>query len=328
MRAQIVADASQVAESRRTATALAGQIGFDATDSGRVALVATELATNLLKHAGSGEILISTFDDASGSGVELIALDQGPGIRNVNASLRDGYSSAGTAGHGLGAIRRQSQVMEIVTWPAMGTAVLARISASGSQVIDVSPSWGGIAVPHPGEEVCGDAWLVIDDGVTRTMLVADGLGHGREAAAASQECVRLFRRMHSQPVAQLLESLHLGLRSTRGAAIAVIRFADDHVTFGGIGNIAGAVVEEQQVRRMVSMSGTAGHNARKIHTFDYQCRSGIVVMASDGLNTHWSFDRYPGLTQAHPALIAAILYRDHSRRRDDATVVVIRVEAA
>jgi hypothetical protein len=118
----------------------------------------------------------------------------------------------------------------------------------------------------------------------------------------------------------------LGLRATRGAAIAIARLSKRQptVTFGGIGNIAGAIVEPQQTRRMVSMSGTAGHNARKIHTFDYQSSAGLVVMASDGLGTHWSFDRYPGLINAHPSLIAAVLYRDHSRRRDDVTVVVTR----
>ncbi|HEU4602405.1 MAG TPA: ATP-binding SpoIIE family protein phosphatase [Steroidobacteraceae bacterium] len=325
MRVQTLADVSQVAEARRAATELATQIGFDDSDTGRVALVATELATNVLKHASSGEMLISTYDDSTGSGIELIALDQGPGITNVSASLRDGYSSAGTAGHGLGAIRRQSQVMEIATWPSVGTAVLARISAKSDRTGSEHPPWGGLAVPHPGEEVCGDAWLVLDGESSRTLLVADGLGHGADAAAAANEAVRLFRKLHTQAVPQLLESLHLGLRSTRGAAIALARFDHDaRVTFGGIGNIAGAVIEHQQIRRMVSMSGTAGHNARKIHTFDYQCSSGLVIMASDGLSTHWSFDKYPGLTQAHPSLIAAVLYRDHSRRRDDVTVLVCR----
>jgi hypothetical protein len=184
-------------------------------------------------------------------------------------------------------------------------------------------------VPHPNEEVCGDAWLVAENDTHRTMLVADGLGHGSEAAAAATEAARLFQRMHSQPIGQLLESLHLGLRSTRGAAVAVARISklDHAVAFGGIGNIAGAIVEPQQIRRMVSMSGTAGHNARKIHTFAYQCgAAGIIVMASDGLGTHWSFDRYPGLINAHPSLIAAVLYRDHSRRRDDVTVLVTRRE--
>lgn len=327
MRAQAVADVSQVAEARRFAVDVAAQMGFDESDAGRVALVATELATNLLKHAGRGELLIATYADSTGTGVELIALDQGPGIKNLAASLRDGYSSAGTAGHGLGAIRRQSQTMEIATWPELGTAVLARISLASRREPDDSPQWGGVAVPHPGEEVCGDAWLVADSDADRTVLVADGLGHGSEAAAAATEAARLFKRMHTQPIPQLLESLHLGLRATRGAAIAIARLSkrSQTVTFGGIGNIAGAIVEPEQMRRMVSMSGTAGHNARKIHTFDYQCAArGIVVMASDGLGTHWSFERYPGLINAHPSLIAAVLYRDHSRRRDDVTVVVTR----
>ncbi len=326
MQLQIVADVSQVAEMRRAVTDLAANLGFDETAKGRAALVATELATNLLKHGGGGEALIGPYEDATGFGVQIIALDKGSGFEDLGAALKDGYSTAGTAGHGLGSIRRQSQVCEIVTWPALGSAVLARVAKDPSHEREERhPAWGGITVPYPGESVCGDSFVVLDSAAGLTMLVADGLGHGPEAATAAQEAARLFRACIHQSVPQLLESIHLGLRATRGAAIAVARFSNaSTVTFGGIGNIAGAVIENQQMRRMVSLNGTAGHNARKIQTFDYHCNDGIVVLASDGLGTHWSMDRYPGLTAAHPSLAAAVLYRDHSRRRDDTCVVVAR----
>src|SRR5215469_17876446 len=101
-----IADRSCVAEARRLAADLASRQNLDATDVGRVAVVATELCSNLLKHAGSGEIAITPFDDGDGRGVELLALDQGPGIADIKKSLADGHSTAGTSGTGLGAIRR------------------------------------------------------------------------------------------------------------------------------------------------------------------------------------------------------------------------------
>jgi hypothetical protein len=187
-----------------------------------------------------------------------------------------------------------------------------------------TPWYGAVCVPMPGEEVCGDSCMVLASAQGRTVLVADGLGHGPDAATASHEAVRLFQRHPALQLPQLLELLHVGLRHTRGAAVAVARVdvGAGKVIYGGIGNIAGATVNGEQVRRMVSLNGTAGLNARKFQAFDYPCGN-LVILHSDGLMTHWSLNRYPGLQCVHPTLIAAILYRDFSRRRDDATVVVM-----
>ena len=71
------------------------------------------------------------------------------------------------------------------------------------------------------------------------------------------------------------------------------------------------------------MPGTAGHNARKIQAFDYPFESGLVILHSDGLEHELDpWRAIPILQASHPTLIAAILYRDFGRRRDDATVLV------
>jgi anti-sigma regulatory factor (Ser/Thr protein kinase) len=320
-----VNDASQVAEARREAVAIAGRNGFGEADSGRVALIATELGSNLVKHGRGGEFLIGTFADPEGKGVELIAIDKGPGIGNVEQCLRDGYSSAGTAGNGLGAVIRQSQLVDIASWPGVGAAVLARVQpgVSKSKPSASHVGWGAVSVAMPGEEVCGDSWSVQANGAT-TFFVADGLGHGQEAAEASVEAVRLFHRFNGHRVPTLLDYVHGGLRATRGAAVSIARFdpATRQVAFSGIGNVAGALESNGALRRMVTMPGTAGHIARKIQGFDYPFENGLIVLASDGLSTSWNFARYPGIQSAHPSLIAAILYRDFGRKRDDATVLV------
>ena len=151
MRVQAVTDLSQVAEARRTAVETAHESGFDETQAGRVALVATELATNIVKHGGGGEMLLGSYDDPSGSGMELIALDKGRGIADLARCLQDGYSSAGSSGHGLGAIRRQSTVMEIASWPAWALPFWrGSMLVSAYQRPESHPPWGCVSVPDAG----------------------------------------------------------------------------------------------------------------------------------------------------------------------------------
>jgi anti-sigma regulatory factor (Ser/Thr protein kinase) len=301
--------------------------GFGEVDIGRVALVATELATNILKHGKGGEILVGAFGERHDRGIELIALDKGPGMANVAASLTDGYSTAGTAGKGLGAVVRQSHFVDVASWPGIGTAVLARLKpgqpAEGSS--DTSRI-GAVSVPKFGEEVCGDSWGVSVGQEETTLLVADGLGHGTEAAEAAVEAVRLFHRFSGHRAPALLEYIHGGLRATRGAAVSIARFqpAAGKVIYSGVGNIAGVIAASSELKRMVSMPGTAGHNARKIQAFEYPFASGLVILHSDGIASTWTLDRYPNLAARHPTLIAAVLYRDLTRHRDDATVLVAK----
>ena len=320
-----IRESSQIAEARREAVAVAQRNGFKEDDSARVALVATELGTNLVKHGRGGELLISAFEDNEGSGTELLAIDQGPGIGNVEQCLRDGYSSAGTAGNGLGAVIRQSKLIDIASWPGFGTGVLARVQPGlpSPKRYESGTGWGAVSVAMPGQDVCGDSWSIDVNGVT-TYFVADGLGHGQDAADASVEAVRLFHRFSGHHVPTLLDYVHGGLRSTRGAAVSIARFdpVKRQVVFSGVGNVAGVLASDGRLRRMVTMPGTAGHNARKIQSFDYPFEGGLIVLSSDGIGTSWNLNRYPGIQSAHPTLIAAILYRDFGRKRDDATVLV------
>jgi anti-sigma regulatory factor (Ser/Thr protein kinase) len=327
MIALAVQDQSQVAETRRKATDMANRQGFGDADTGRVALVATELATNVLKHGNGGEMLVGVYGDGPDTGIELIALDKGAGMSNVAASLADGYSTAGTAGKGLGAIVRQSHFVDIASWPGNGTAILARIKPGQPAEARTDTSrTGAVSVPKQGEEVCGDSWGVSVGPEEMTLLVADGLGHGPEAAEASVEAVRLFHRFGGHRAPVLLEYIHGGLRATRGAAVSVARFqpGSGKLTYSGIGNVAGVLSTNGELRRMVSMPGTAGHNARKIQAFEYPFTGGLVILHSDGIASSWTLERYHNLAARHPTLIAAILYRDLARHRDDATVLVAK----
>jgi len=324
-----VEDPSRVAEARRRAAAMAQAIGLDETAVARVAIAVTELATNILRHAGRGTMLLQA---ARTGGLEVLALDTGPGMADVDQCLRDGYSTAGTQGSGLGAVQRQASRVEIYSRPGLGTVILARFQpAAGAGAAATAPlAVGGISVAKPGEEACGDAWQAVEMPDGLAVMVADGLGHGPLAATASREAVRTFVRHAGEPVPAILGAIHAALRATRGAAISVARLGggNDRLMFGGIGNVAGAVVHGPLTRKTVAHNGTAGLTAPRLQEFTYEFRSGgLLVMHSDGLSSGWSLDRYPGIARHDPSLIAALLYRDFARHRDDATVLVVRRDA-
>jgi len=325
----VASDLSHVGETRRAALAEAGRLGFDAQAAGAVALVATELASNLIKHAGRGEVLLSAYEDGAGSGVQLVALDRGPGIADIALSMSDGYSTAGTAGGGLGAIRRQSSAFEVFSLPGLATAVLARVPRlRPPPQPEAAPVWAGFSSAQAGEAVCGDAWQARPVAGGLDVLVVDGLGHGPLAASAAQEAIRLFAAGSPAPPPAAVARLHAGLRGTRGAALAVAQFdaARGKVVFCGIGNISGSLHVDGSVKKMVSLNGTVGHVARKIAAFDYPydpSRPALTILHSDGIATSWSLAAYPKLVHAHPAIVAAVLHRDF-RRNDDATIVAVR----
>lgn len=326
-----ILEPSQAGEARRKAVAFASRLGFNETELGKVGLVVTEVANNLVRHAQDGVLLLQALEQDDIAGVEILALDKGPGIDNINECLRDGFSTAGTPGNGLGAVTRLSAVFDIYSVSTGGTAILAHLWACPLPVGRSQDYFklGAVCLPKTGEEVSGDTWAIAHSDNRSLLLVADGLGHGPQAAKASLEAVRVFRENLRRSPKEIVEAAHAALRSTRGAALAIatIDFERQTVRFAGIGNIAGTIFSTAGSHNMVSYNGTVGHEIRKIQEFTYPWpKGGLLVMHSDGLGTQWRLDRYAGLITRHPSLIAGVLYRDFNRGRDDVTVLVAREE--
>ncbi len=322
-----IEDRSQVGEARRVAAQLTGSLPFNETQAGKVALAVTEAATNIVKHAGSGKILLAPVVRAAAAGIEILALDRGPGIANVSASLRDGYSTAGTLGAGLGALARLSPSFDVYTQPGAGTALRLEIWGTSHTPPPDELELGAVCLPKKGEEVAGDSWLVERSGDYRTVLVIDGLGHGPNAARAARAATEAFAAHASAAPGKLMQICHHALATTRGAAGAAARVAPgkQHGTFAGIGNIACRVESLGERRQLVSHTGTLGHIMRRVQEFDFAFPAGaLLILHSDGLTSHWSAGDYPGLAARHAGLIAGVLYRDHERGRDDVTVVVLK----
>ncbi len=324
-----VHDPSQVGEARREATNLASRLGFDESSAGRVAIVATEAARNLSLHANGGELVLTGLQWKNQPSMELLSIDRGPGMREVDKCMRDGYSTAGTPGTGLGAMARLADDFDVYSVPDKGTVLMARFLANhasasrGQQELEFSAT----SIPHSGEEVCGDAWGQESSVHGSTFVVADGLGHGDYAEQAAREALRIFRQAVGYKPSEILERMHAAMRSTRGAAVAVARVDLNQkiVVFAGIGNISAAILSNGTSRNMVSLNGTVGHEMRKVQEFVYPwAEDALLIMHSDGLGTRWDLGTYPGLWRRAPGVISGVLYRDFSRRRDDVTVLVAR----
>jgi anti-sigma regulatory factor (Ser/Thr protein kinase) len=322
----LIEDSSQVGHARRTAQKLAEQHGFDESDAGRVALVATELASNLLKHAERGELHLRVLRRAAGYGIEMLAVDRAQGF-DLQACLADGFSTGGTQGIGLGAISRVAEVFDVYA-DSRGAVLLARLYRRGDKAAD--QRFGVSQHSLHDDPACGDVWHLAFDGGNLSALVVDGLGHGEDAERAGRAGEQAFALAPFAAPVLLFEDMHQAMLGTRGGAVAVAQYraGDGSLTFTGVGNIGASLINAEKSRGLASHPGIIGGQYRKAQPFDYAHVNGhLLIMYSDGLQSRWNLQDYPGLVHRHPAVVATVLHRDYCRGRDDVTVLVIALEA-
>jgi anti-sigma regulatory factor (Ser/Thr protein kinase) len=313
----VIDDESKIGEARRAAQTLAN-FEFDAQTAGKVAIAASELATNLIRHAGSGEILLQALGEDETAVVEIIAIDRGPGMTDVARCMSDGYSTGGTFGTGLGAVRRLADEFDIYSAPGEGTVVMARFGRGGTT------RFGAVNIALDGEIECGDGWSIREGDEGISVIVIDGLGHGVFAAEAAKAGIEAFAAIPFATPQEIMTRANASMSRTRGGAGACARIVGDRVSYAGVGNIAAAIVGAGKSQGLVSHNGTLGIHKRPSQPFEYKRLPGsVLVMHSDGVSARWELRAKPELLSRHPAIIAATIYRDHGRGRDDATVVVV-----
>jgi anti-sigma regulatory factor (Ser/Thr protein kinase) len=313
-------DVSQIGRARRVAQLLAQRLKFDEEASGRVGIVAMELATNIAKHARHGFLYVREVVHPDGHGVEIIAVDKGPGF-DVKNCLADGVSSQGTSGIGLGAVVRQSQVFDAYA-DEHGAIILARLYRS--HVTDQRV--GVVHVALNADPECGDTWRIAHRRGGMTAMVIDGLGHGHDAAKAANLGGDAFDKTPFVDPGMLMSELDTAMSGSRGGAAAVAQYdaEADVLRFAGIGNIAAFLVNASRSRGLASHPGIVGVQFRKTQTFELKdVRQDLLIMHSDGIQSRWNLRAYAGLVHCHPAIIAAVLHRDFCRGRDDVTILVI-----
>jgi anti-sigma regulatory factor (Ser/Thr protein kinase) len=323
---------SQIGAARRSAVSLGQTHGLSIESVGRLAIVVTEAATNIVHHAGHGAMILRALGSGTSAAVEVLALDKGPGIVNIARAMGDGYSTAGTAGQGLGGIRRLAEVFAIHSQRGVGTAVLARVGERAHVMSAMRPPaslddrLGVICVPLRGEDECGDSWRVIAGRNRIAVLVVDGLGHGPDAASVAETATAAFPRLAGGMPESALAALDTATRGSRGAAVsvAVIDETERMTRFSGVGNVDGRVLSSGLTEHLVPQNGIVGHTMPSLRASSASWPVGArLVLHSDGISARWRADAYPGLLTAHPALLAGVIFRDFARSRDDATVLVL-----
>jgi anti-sigma regulatory factor (Ser/Thr protein kinase) len=322
-----VEDSSQIGHARRVALKEATRAGFDETDAARVALIATELATNVLKHARTGEIHVAVVPGVGTRGVEVIAVDRGPGF-NLADGLTDGYSTGGTRGEGLGAVKRAADVLDVYA-DHRGSVLLTRTYPKGFGRADVR--FGASYHPLHTEAVSGDGWAMSLGDDAYAVMVIDGLGHGPLAHAAARSGTEAWLAEPGAEPSDALAAMDAAMRGTRGGAAATARYdrKADTLRYAGIGNIAGILLDLETSRGLASHPGIVGMQARRSRPFEFSPAHGrLLILHSDGLQSRWNLRDYPGLATRHPAVVTALLHRDFSRGRDDTAVFAIRLETS
>jgi anti-sigma regulatory factor (Ser/Thr protein kinase) len=317
-----VEDPSAAAGCRAAAVSLAGRLGFPADRSDQLVLAVTEAATNLHKHASQGSMLLRITRVGGEPGIEMVTIDAGPGVADASAAMRDGNSTSGTLGIGLGAIRRLADFCDLYSVPGHGTVLVARFWPEPRQEME---SCAGLVRPIAGETECGDVFAVAESDGTLTGVLCDGLGHGPLAAIAANEAVRAVLDGPADEPAAVVARAHSRMSHTRGGALAVVQVTGRVVRFCGLGNIAAVILADGARKSMLSVPGIAGHQARAIRQFEYDAPPGAaIILHSDGLSSRWGPDALPGLNARDPLVAAAALLAEAGTRRDDASVLVLK----
>ncbi|MET7689139.1 SpoIIE family protein phosphatase [Streptomyces sp. NPDC005483] len=340
-----VQDSTRVRDVRVAAEAACARAGLDAHATAVAALVATELGTNLVKHAGGGRILIHLAAPSDTRAedvpcVQIASLDHGPGIGDIPAAMRDGHTTASSSlGAGLGTCRRIAGEFDLHSRPGQGTVAVARITPARAPG-DPRPREarsrtgtraGGVTTSLAQAEHSGDAFSQVRSGTRVTLMLVDGLGHGDKAADASTAAVEELRRCADLPPAEILRHLHAALRATRGAAVGVAQLDEGtgRLTFAGVGNIGARLRTGGEWRPLISHPGIVGaHFPATVPLREAAWTpDSLLVLHSDGLPSRWVPPGDARLDAHDPAVVAAVVLRDAGSAarplRDDASVAVL-----
>jgi anti-sigma regulatory factor (Ser/Thr protein kinase) len=320
-----VSEEADIGALRRTTARCAERLGADDSGQGRAELVATELATNLLRHAvPGGWVLIRPIPPTS---VEIMAVDHGPGIADLAAALGGHPRSEKGLGCGLATVRRASARFDVHSRPGIGTTVLAVVDVDRATAPRPAPArlWGGVSIPMHG--ACGDGWAGTETADHVAMAVVDGLGHGPHASLAAEAALSAFAA-NPADVSGYVARANEATRDTRGAAVAMclLRREAGELDYVSVGNISARICSQERERGLVSYGGTVGTQASppsaRVITYKWPT-GGRLVLWTDGLTSRIDLVSDPDLMSHDPAVTAAVLHRNHARGRDDATVVVL-----
>jgi anti-sigma regulatory factor (Ser/Thr protein kinase) len=292
-------------------------------------LIVAEITSNLAKHTIGGEILCGLVGEGEGQYLQLISIDNGPGITDLPAMLLDGVSSVSTLGHGLGSIKRLSDFFSIYTMKGWGTILLSRLYKTNPPKKIPLLSVNALVVPKPLETVSGDGCMYKSSERYFKLLLIDGLGHGPEANQVVVEASKNLKLCPYHEPDEIVRFLHQPLKKTRGGVgtVVVYDFKEQVAKILGVGNIATRLVDGTEVKNVMSYNGIIGHNipsTMSSHIVQQKAFS-YLMLCSDGIKTRWDLSKHPMILRYDPMIIAAAIYKDFARRNDDMSIIIIKV---
>jgi len=325
-----VADRSYSAILKKEIRALATTLGFTKTAIAEIDILVAEIASNLIKHAKNGELLVKVIQGEKSAGLELLAIDHGPGMSEVASMIKDGTSTVGTLGQGLGAITRLSDFFQIYSVPSWGTILLSRKYVkkqpeNKKEKVEVRY----VNVPKIGESVSGDGIFHYITPDYLKVIALDGLGHGPDAHLASQKAIDEFKNCPLNNAVDIIRYLHPLLKRTRGAvaAVGIFSFEKKQWSVSGVGNIASRLSNGIITKSYMSYNGIVGltmPSTMQETSYDH-FNNQLLIMMSDGIKTQLDIQKYPNILKYDLVMLAAAIYKDLGRRTDDMSVVISRV---
>ena len=319
-------DRSYYAIIKKEVHALAVANGFAEKRIAELDIIVAELTSNLHKYANGGELLLGLFEDY----IELISIDNGPGMSDLSKMMTDGYSTGHSMGHGFGSIKRLSDEFDAFSAKGWGTIVLSRVYKNTPKTkAKKAFTYRAIVVAKPGEKSSGDGFYVKTTDKYIKLLLADGLGHGPEANFAVNEAVKAFKLCPSNSPVEIIRYLHTNVRKTRGlvGTVAVFDTAARRFSISGVGNISAKLQGPLLSKTHLAYNGIIGHNIP--NTMNDQLLSyndyNQLVLCSDGMRSRWEIARFPGLFRTDLTIQAAAVYKDFARRTDDMSVFIAKL---
>ena len=323
-----VALASDVRRADELARTFSASLGFSNEHCGEICLVASELASNLLRHASHGRMRLSRVDSGGRTGIQIESEDNGPGIPNVEEAITDGYSTAGGLGLGLGAVNRLMDELEFYSGAQGGVHVVCQrwLRPASRVILEKVLAFGAATRSYRMLSENGDTFIIRQWNRHALVGVIDGLGHGHFAQRASQTARQYIEQHFDQSMENLFRGAGRACRATRGVVMALARFDLDRriLTLASVGNIEVRLVGNHERLKLVVRRGIIGLNAPAPVPLEHPWTPGsLLIMHSDGIRTHWDWKDFPDLEGQTPTAIAHRLLHQLGKADDDATVLVV-----
>ena len=331
----LITDSASLSLARSRVRASARRLQFSQKVSEAAQLVCSEILNNQLKHVaypGIFQIWELTWPDKY---LDFFALDCGGGIRNIVEALTDGYSTAGTLGRGLGALRRFSSDYEIYSLtksgnPASfwhGTAVWARFSNKiKKKAKEISEIETGLFIRPLGDTLYnGDAIYLKDDSSGISWIHLDAVGHGERAWEIIKNIGDVI--VPCEYVDDVIKDIDTILKGKKGAMgiAASYNFREKIVNICGVGDINACIVGGGKKKMVPLSEGILGRDHRALKISHIPISEGdLFITASDGLRYRWDPSFFPGLWSRHPQMIAFMLGYLLSRGNDDKSLFILK----